>query len=197
MRLFTELLTNYETIMKRKCEICGKEITSGYVFDDEFCFCSFDCLVENFYGDIGCAEILVDEGQRVIWHDNLPAPKHFRVNFGHAKSENFHYCDSWSKVCQWIKQFKMDIRTRQDIAFWNQSVPKVCEIGIVEFDPSEYFERRREYVMKLRECEDLFFKVQKIKKSLRRDNLIEKYSLLLEQADDIQEMYPDVWQGEI
>ena len=47
----------------RKCSICDKEITEGYVFDGTDCFCSKECAVECFNGDEGCVEILIDEGE--------------------------------------------------------------------------------------------------------------------------------------
>jgi len=55
----------------RKCSICGKEITEGYVFDGTDCFCSKECAAKFFDNDSGCVEILIDEGERLVWHDTL------------------------------------------------------------------------------------------------------------------------------
>lgn len=57
--------------MARTCSVCGKEITEGYTFDGTDCFCSHECLVKFFNGDEGCVSILLDDGERVWWEDNL------------------------------------------------------------------------------------------------------------------------------
>lgn len=56
---------------KRKCAICGKEITAGYVFDGQECFCSEECATKFFDNDKGCVEILLDEGERLIWQGEI------------------------------------------------------------------------------------------------------------------------------
>lgn len=55
----------------RKCSVCDKEITSGYVFDGTDCFCSKECAAKFFDNDSDCVEILIDEGERLVWHDTL------------------------------------------------------------------------------------------------------------------------------
>lgn len=52
---------------KKRCAICGKEITAGFVWDGTDCFCSKECLGEVF-DDITTAEILIDS-DRVVWED--------------------------------------------------------------------------------------------------------------------------------
>ena len=65
---------NYDVIpddkVIRKCTICGKEITEGYVFDGTDCFCSKECAITFFDNDEGCVEILIDEGERLKWFDS-------------------------------------------------------------------------------------------------------------------------------
>ncbi len=54
----------------KKCSICGKEMKSGYAFDDLDFFCSWDCIVKFFNGNEKCVKILLDEGSRVKWYDD-------------------------------------------------------------------------------------------------------------------------------
>ena len=53
-----------------KCAICGKEITAGYVWDGTDAFCSEECLGKVF-DDPTTAEILIDEGDRVVYQENI------------------------------------------------------------------------------------------------------------------------------
>lgn len=55
----------------RKCSVCGKQITEGYVFDGTDCFCSKECATNFFDNDEGCVEILIDDADRLVWHDKL------------------------------------------------------------------------------------------------------------------------------
>ena len=48
----------------RKCTVCGKQITEGYVFDGTDCFCSKECATSFFDNDEGCVDILIDDGER-------------------------------------------------------------------------------------------------------------------------------------
>lgn len=54
----------------KKCAICGKEITEGYVWDGTDAFCSVECLGKVFSDPIA-AEILIDEGDRVVYNTGL------------------------------------------------------------------------------------------------------------------------------
>ena len=71
MTTAAELRTNKDTIMSttRKCAICGKEVTEGYLFDGITCFCSDECAARFFDNDKGCVEILIDDGNRLTWHE--------------------------------------------------------------------------------------------------------------------------------
>lgn len=56
---------------KRTCAVCGKEVTQGYLFDGTTCLCSKECATHFFADDEGCVEILIDEADRLVWHENL------------------------------------------------------------------------------------------------------------------------------
>ena len=53
------------------CEICGKPVTKGYVFDGMEIFCTKKCAVKFFNNDRGCVNILLDETTRLEWKANL------------------------------------------------------------------------------------------------------------------------------
>ena len=55
----------------KRCAICGKNVTQGYVFDNSECFCSKECATKFFDNDEGCVDILIDEGTRLIWQEEL------------------------------------------------------------------------------------------------------------------------------
>ena len=61
----------------KKCSVCGKFITSGYVFDGTDCFCSEECLKSIFPDDPAAADILIDEGERIVWQDCIGTTKTF------------------------------------------------------------------------------------------------------------------------
>lgn len=61
----------------RTCAVCGKSITSGYVWDGTDTFCSDACAAspfENPYageqGDSATLEMLIDEG-RMVWRNEF------------------------------------------------------------------------------------------------------------------------------
>ena len=66
---------NYDVIpddkVIRKCSVCGKQITEGYVFDGTDCFCSKECATKFFDNDEGCVDILIDDSNRLVWHDSF------------------------------------------------------------------------------------------------------------------------------
>ena len=54
---------------KDYCAHCGKELNGhGLVFDDIDIFCDEKCAAEFFDNDLGCVEILIDDG-RLVWED--------------------------------------------------------------------------------------------------------------------------------
>ena len=70
LRLWKEGKLFMRTDGIRKCAVCGKIITSGYVWDGTDTFCSEDCAAKVFDGDHGCVDILIDEG-RLVWKDKF------------------------------------------------------------------------------------------------------------------------------
>lgn len=54
-----------------RCCVCGKQVTSGYVWDGKSVICSDDCGHIIFDDDHAAFDILVDEGKRMVWHDDL------------------------------------------------------------------------------------------------------------------------------
>jgi hypothetical protein len=51
----------------KKCSCCGELAVSGYVWDNIDFFCSKECLVKALDDDETCADILIEEGERVQW----------------------------------------------------------------------------------------------------------------------------------
>ena len=55
---------------KRTCAVCGKVITSGYVWDGTDTFCSEECAAKALDDDPGCVDILLDCG-RIEWKEKF------------------------------------------------------------------------------------------------------------------------------
>ena len=181
----------------RKCCICGKEITSGYVFDGTDCFCSKECAVEGFDNDEGCVEILIDDGERLVWMDSLPTPPHYKVNIGCASTENFHYCDSWEKVCHWLSdRLKTKIETQEHINAYNRK-HKRAKIEILVFKPTDYYKYRRPYVTLLHFCDTIMSKAQLTRKDRRMKKLLRSFAINYDDANWMKDASPEIWQGEI
>ena len=181
----------------RKCTVCDKTITSGYVFDGTDCFCSKECATSFFDDDEGCVEILLDEGERLIWNDSLPTAPHYKVGIGADNPNNFFYCDTKEKVFGWInsKVFQ-SVNDWQDIENYNRD-HKFAKIEVILFNPKDYYAYRKQYVTNIRKCNDLMLRCQCIAKSPKRDSLMEEFNRAYNDADSLWDMYPEVWQGEI
>lgn len=192
---------NYDIIpddkVIRKCTICDKEITEGYVFDGTDCFCSKECAVECFNGDEGCVEILIDEGERLIWMDSLPTAPHYKVGIGADNPNNFFYCDTKDKLFEWINsRVFQTIKDWHDIETYNDN-HKSARIEVILFYPKNYYEYRKQYVANIQKCNDLMLRCQCIAKSPKRDRILDEFSRAYNDADALWDMYPEVWQGEI
>jgi len=181
----------------RKCSVCGKQITEGYVFDGTDCFCSKECATSFFDNDEGCVDILLDEGERLIWMDSLPTAPHYKVGIGADNPNNFFYCDTWQKVLDWLNgKVFATIKTQQDIDAYNTR-HKFAPIDVILFEPKDYYHHRRQYVTNVRKCEDIMQRVQNIARSPKRDRLFSEFGSAYDDANSLWDMYPEVWQGEI
>ena len=49
--------------MKRKCSVCGKVSETGYLWDNTTFFCSDTCGAKALDNDMGCFDILIDDGR--------------------------------------------------------------------------------------------------------------------------------------
>lgn len=47
----------------KKCSVCGKESEHGYVWDGTDFFCSKKCAAKALDNDMGCVNILIDDGR--------------------------------------------------------------------------------------------------------------------------------------
>ena len=181
----------------RKCTVCDKTITSGYVFDGTDCFCSKECATSFFDDDEGCVEILLDEGERLIWNDSLPTAPHYKVGIGADNPNNFFYCDTKDKLFEWINsRVFQTIKDWHDIETYNDN-HESAKIEVILFYPKNYYEYRKKYVANIQKCNDLMLRCQCIAKSPKRDSLMEEFNRAYNDADSLWDMYPEVWQGEI
>lgn len=181
----------------RKCSICGKEITSGYIFDGTDCFCSKECTTSFFDNDEGCVDILIDEGERLIWMDSLPTAPHYKVGIGADNPNNFFYCDTKEKLFEWINSKVLSsVKDWYDIEAYNTQ-HKFAPIEVILFEPKDYYDNRRQYVTNVRKCNNLMQRLQSIDRSPRRDRLLREFNRAYNDADALWDMYPEVWQGEI
>lgn len=185
----------------RKCAICGKHVTSGYLFDGTTCLCSEDCATTFFDNDKGCVEILIDEGDRLKWHDELPQREHFRVNIGHFSPGCFHHFDNEQTMFRWISEkVGVEIKSYDDCEAWTRqqddehgSYIEILCVG----DLKDFYTFRRAYLLKVRECQDYMEKAQRLPRSPRRDFYLEKFNHAYDDANWYWMAYPEVWQGEI
>jgi len=192
---------NYDIIpddkVIRKCSACGKQMIEGYVFDGTDCFCSKECATNFFDNDEGCVEILLDEGERLIWMDSLPTAPHYKVGIGADNPNNFFYCDTKEKLFEWInsKVFP-SVKDWYDIETYNTQ-HKFAPIEVILFNPKDYYKHRMQYVSNVRKCEDIMPLLLCLDKSPKKDRLVREFSRAYNDADALWDMYPEVWQGEI
>lgn len=192
---------NYDIIpddkVIRKCTICDKEITEGYVFDGTDCFCSKECAVECFNGDEGCVEILIDEGERLIWMDSLPTAPHYKVGIGADNPNNFFYCDTKEKVFEWINsRVFQTIKDWPDIETYNKQ-HKFAPIEVILFNPKDYYKHRRAYITLVKFCDTIMSKAQLTRKDRRMKKLLRSFAINYDDANWMKDASPEIWQGEI
>lgn len=181
----------------RKCSICDKEITSGYIFDGTDCFCSKECATIFFDNDEGCVDILINEGERLIWMDSLPTAPHYKVGIGADNPNNFFYCDTKEKLFEWINsRVFQTIKDWRDIETYNDN-HNSAKIDVILFYPKDYYDHRRQYVSNIRKCDDIVPLLLCLDKSPKKDRLFREFKRAYHDADSLWDMYPEVWQGEI
>lgn len=185
----------------RRCSVCGKLISSGYLFDGTDAFCNKDCATRFFDNDEGCVDILIDEGERLVWHDEFPLRDHYRVNIGHFATECFHHFDNEDRMFQWISEMIGEkVSSFEDCEEWTRKQDdekgRYIEILCIDNIP-EFYKHRREYVQCLQDCDDLMTKAQRLPLGAKRDYLIRRFGKRYEDANLYWDAYPEIWQGEI
>ena len=183
----------------RKCAICGRLITSGYLFDGTTALCDKECATSFFNDDEGCVDILIDDGDRLVWYDEFCKREHFRVNIGHSSPDCFHHFDNVQSMFRWISEkVGTEIRSFSDCEEWTRKQPDGSYIEILYFsDLNKFYKNRREYVLKVRECEDSSEKAKRKTLAEKRNYQMERFSKAYDDANWYWEIYPEVWQGEI
>lgn len=180
----------------RKCSVCGKQMIEGYVFDGTDCFCSKECSTSFFDNDEGCVDILLDEGERLIWMDSLPTAPHYKVGIGADNPNNFFYCDTKEKLFYWVNSNVFQpVKDWSDIDAYNDN-HKSKKIDVILFNPKDYYKYRRQYVTDIRKCEDLMLHILS-EDPPKRKRLAIEYCRAYNDAASLCDMHPEVWQGEI
>lgn len=188
---------NYEIVPLskiRRCAVCGKLITEGFLWDDRDYFCSKECGTIALNNDEGCFDILCDDG-RIAYYEDFPESLHFHVNVNHHSSSCFHYFDNEARMFDWISEKTgTEIRTFEDAEKWGDK-RNYCEI--LYLDPKTYYQQRKEYVSLLNTCSTLMYKAQCARKIRSTKHFLYQYGRIYDDANWYWDMYPEVWQGEI
>lgn len=123
---------------------------------------------------------------------------HYRANVNYSSAECFKHFDNEERMFAWIsEQAGEKITSFEECEKWTEK-QRMGYIEVLElFDLKDFYAHRREYVTKLRQCDDLMQKAQRMEKSLRRDRVLIAYSYAYEDANQLYGLYPEVWQGEI
>ena len=188
----------------RKCAICGKVITSGYLFDGTTALCDKECATKFFDNDEGCVDILIDENKRLLWNEKFPKQEHYRANVCHYASNCFHHFDNEQKMFAWISdRIGKKVSSYKQCEDWGRDqewgiahTNGYIEILVID-DLKEFYRKRQEYVAELRKCDDLMHKSQRMQKSFKRDRVFHDFTCAYENANVIYGTNPEVWQGEI
>lgn len=187
----------------RRCAVCKRPVYSGFLFDEKTCLCDKHCATKFFDNDAGCVEILIDEGERLIWHEEFESRTHYRANVNHHHTDCFHHFDNEARMFAWISErIGEQVHSFEDCDAWTKkqaTSPAHCKgyIEILYIKPKEFYDERRAYVMKLRECEDIMAKAQRTRNDKRLKRLLVEYSFAYDDANWYWGVNPAVWQGEI
>lgn len=125
--------------------------------------------------------------------------EHYRVNIGHSSPECFHHFDDATRMFAWISErIGKKVNSFEDCDRWTQSQEGKRFIEILYIsDIKRFYQRRREYVICLRNTTDCYEKAQRSQKSRRRDYFIRLAGKYYEDANWYWDADPEVWQGEI
>ncbi len=186
----------------RRCAICCRPVTSGFLFDGKTCLCERHCAAKFFDNDEGCVDILIDSG-RLVWHDSFERRTHYRANYNHYATECFHHFDDEKEMYKWVSEkIGRIVTTMEDVDKWTDEqnigiAHRKGYVDILHFNVYEFYENRRKYVELLRKCNDLQYKAQKTRSQLKRMKLLDEFKSCYEDAQYMSDIYPEVWQGEI
>lgn len=121
---------------------------------------------------------------------------HYKVEIG--KDGRVLYCDSWRKAIEWInKMLGASFVCGDDIKYYNET-HKVDQVFISYIrDIADYYKRRKEYVLWLRECDDAMQKSQRLPNSPRRDRALIRFSTAYDKCYELIHGHMIIWHGEI
>ena len=129
---------------------------------------------------------------------------HYRANVNHRSTQCFKHFDNEENMFAWVSEIIGEkVNSYEECEKWTrrQDVGIAHTNGYIEvleiLDIKEFYKLRREYVTYLRKCDDLLFRAQRMKKSFKRDRVLDSYSSAYQGANDLYWDYPQVWQGEI
>ena len=182
---------------KKICQCCGKEVMAGFLFDSTTCLCSKECATHFFADDEGCVEILIEDGDRLVWHDKFEPKKHYRANVGHSSEDCFHHFDNEETMFEWIsKTIGEKVSSYEDCENWTRKSDSYIEVIEID-DLKDFYANRREFVQKVRKSQDYMDKARKLKKCRKRDRFIKMFQDAYDDAYDLSREHPEVWHGEI
>lgn len=129
---------------------------------------------------------------------------HYKANVNHWGSDCFKYFDDNKKMYEWISErIGENVSSFNECQEWNlrQHVGIAHTKGYIDIysiqDIKDYYKQRRAYITKVRQCEDLLCKVQKVTERFKRSWVMASFSWAYQDAEDIRSEHPQVWQGEI
>ena len=129
------------------------------------------------------------------------ATQHYRVNIGHYSPECFHFFNDEERMFLWISD-RIDQRvcTYEECEEWTRlqddEFGSYIEILVID-DLKKFYKLRKKYVLTNRLIEDVMDKARRLPRSPKRDRLLEKFSILYDNANKLAEEHPEIWMGEI